>query len=264
ENKIIGKSVGEKKEIKWYAVSAVPYFNEEGGIEKVITSFEDVTETKKAEERRNFLNTMVRQDLASKFSTIQGYMELMDEEGLSEEDLSYLESGLEISKDVDEILQLAKDLKEVEQINHPVKYDVVKMIQHAIYDVSHLIEEKDIEVEEKYPEHGPKISVDYSFEKLFVHLLKTRIQLARCDRIRIKVEEKGNHLCVMIEDNGADLPDEVKDIFSGKMYDGRTSGAGGVLYYMIREIAEHNEADIEVKTPESGWTRFEVYMKRVQ
>ncbi|MFW6142446.1 MAG: PAS domain S-box protein [Candidatus Saliniplasma sp.] len=263
EGEIIGIA-DDGKRIKWYSVNAVPYLTEDGDIERVITSFEDITKTKKAEEKKNFLNTMIRQDLASKFSTIRGYMELMDEERLSKKDLSYLLGGLERSREVDEILQLATDLKEVEEINYPIKYDAVKMIQHAIDDISNIIEEKNIKVEEKYSDHKLMIHVDYSFEKLFVHLLKTRIQLARCDRIRIKVEEKGNHLCVMIEDNGADLPDEVKDIFSGKMYDGRTSGAGGVLYYMIREIAEHNEADIEVKTPESGWTRFEVYMKRVQ
>ncbi|MEF8836092.1 MAG: PAS domain-containing sensor histidine kinase [Candidatus Thermoplasmatota archaeon] len=262
EGKMIGIASEGNKEVKWYAISAIPYFDEEGEIEKVITSFEDVNETKKAEERKNFLNTMIRQDLQSNYSIVQGYLELLQQNGLSEENQEYLEKGLKASKRIDGILQMAKDLKMIEEIGWKDELDVATEIQHAIRDLSSIIEEKDIEVEEKYPDRDLRTRGDYSLRKLFNHLLKTRIQVSRCDRFKIKVEEERERIKVIIEDDGEDLPVEIKEIFSGKTYEGETSGAGGVLYYIIKKIAEHNEAKMEVNRTDSEWTRFEVLLKK--
>ncbi|MFP4142340.1 MAG: PAS domain S-box protein [Thermoplasmata archaeon] len=262
EGSMIGIDSEDKKEIKWYAISVVPYFNEDGEIEKVIASFEDVTETKRAIERKNFLNTMIRQDLKSKYHIIQGYLELIQQDGLSGENKEYLENGLKTGKRVDEILKLAEDLKEVEEVDWKAEIDIVTEIQNAIRDLSCIIEEKDIEVEEKYPDKELKTKRDYSLRKLFKHLLKTRIQVSSGRRFKIKVEENGERIKVIIEDDGKDLPVEIKEIFSGKAYEGETSGAGGVLYYMIKKIAEHNEARVEVDRRDSDWTRFEVLLKK--
>lgn len=51
-------------------------------------------------------------------------------------------------------------------------------------------------------------------------------------------------------------------LHEGGAYTGGTTGAGGVRYYIIKEIAEHNNADIKVQDSELGGARFEVYLKK--
>lgn len=68
---------------------------------------------------------------------------------------------------------------------------------------------------------------------------------------------RGNKkISVGILDDGLELPEDVKDIFSGGKYTGETAGVGGVRYYMIREIAEHNDAEIEIRDFELGWSKI--------
>lgn len=66
------------------------------------------------------------------------------------------------------------------------------------------------------------------------------------------------------EDGGEGLSEDIKKLFSGEAYIGGTTGAGGVRYYIIRKIAEHNNADIEVKDSKLGGARFEVYLKKAE
>ncbi|KXB00408.1 hypothetical protein AKJ41_04080 [candidate division MSBL1 archaeon SCGC-AAA259O05] len=51
EGTVIGISMSENGDIRWYIHGGVPQLSEEGEIEKVITSFKDITDQKKAEER---------------------------------------------------------------------------------------------------------------------------------------------------------------------------------------------------------------------
>ncbi|MFP4050718.1 MAG: PAS domain S-box protein [Thermoplasmata archaeon] len=258
EGSIIGISHKGKRNIKWYAISAVPYLDDDGKMEKVIVSLEDITEEKKAEERKNFLNTMVRQDLGSKYNTIRGYLELMNDDNLSEENKKFLEDALGNSRDVDDILQMAKELKEIEDSDWSAENDIAKIIDHALNDIYDLAQRKKVKIEESCPEKELKIMGDFSLRKLLMHLMKIRIQISNCDRIRIDVIEEKDTVKVIVEDDGEKLPGEIKEIFSGKIYEGETTGAGGVLYYMINEMAEYNEVDIEMKDSELGGQRFEV------
>ncbi len=263
EGKLIGVSIKGKKDIRWYAISAVPYFDEDDDIERVIVSFDEVTEAKKAEERKNFLNAMVRQDLGSKYNTIRGYLELMKDSDLSEEQEGYLEKALESSKEVGEILKLAKELKEMEEVDWSTENNIRKIIKHALEDISEIIEKKEIDVEEDYPVKDLKIMSNYSFRKLLMYLIKTRISIAGCQRIKIRVKEEYGSIMIIYEDDGKELPIEIKEIFSGRVYEGETTGAGGVLYYMIREIAEYNDAEIDVKKSELGGQKFKINFEKL-
>ncbi|MFW6196514.1 MAG: PAS domain S-box protein [Thermoplasmatota archaeon] len=263
KGKMIGLSTQGKRELRWYAISAVPFFNENDKIEKVITSLDDVTEAKKAEDRKNFLNIMIRQDLGSKYNTIRGYLELLRDGDLSEKQEEYLEKALESSQEVDEILKLAKELNEIEDSDWITEINIKKVIKHALEDISDLIEKNGVSLEEDYPEKDMKVKINYSFRKLLMYLIKTRIRLSECDIIRVEVEDAYSLIRVIIEDNGSELPKEIKDIFSGRVYDGETTGAGGVLYYMIREIAGYNDTDVWIEKSELGGERFEIEFEKM-
>ncbi|KXB05755.1 hypothetical protein AKJ49_00095 [candidate division MSBL1 archaeon SCGC-AAA382A03] len=104
---------------------------------------------------------------------------------------------------------------------------------------------------------------DYSLNTLFTQLLKTRIQKSECDNIKISAEEKKNEkILLKFKDNSKRLSKDIKNLFTGTPYTGKASGAGGVMYYMLREIAEHNNAKIEIHDSELSGVRFDVYLRK--
>ncbi len=238
---------------------------EGGDVTGTIGIARDITEQKKAEERKDFLNTLLRQDLRSKYQIIQGYHQMLGEEAvLSEELREYLEKSIGAAREADGILELAKKLEEIEKTEWKAEKDVLKVLEHVTQDLSNILDEYGIKIEENYPEKISKVEGGYSLNILISQILLTRIRLSKCDDIRIDVKERKEDILLTIEDNGKRLPNGIKNLFSGDIYTGETTGIGGARYYMLREIAEYNDARIEVKDSDMSGVRFEIHLERVQ
>lgn len=223
---------------------------------------EDITERKKAEERKDFLNTLLRQDLRNKYQTVRGYHQLLEERDLPEEHREYLEKAMEAGREAGEILELAKKLAEIEDKEWISEKDLEKVLEHAIKNTSDLADKKGVNLEIEYPENPGRVKCNYSLKTLFTHTLKTRIQTTDCDRIKIDGRDSKGSRIVRIEDNGERLTEDIKDLFSGSGYTGKTAGIGGARYYTLRQIADHNNAEIEVKNSELGGARFDIHLQR--
>ncbi len=224
----------------------------------------DVTELVKSEERKDFFYTLLRQDLRSKYQTIQGFLQLIEEGELSEEQRDHLKKGLSAGKEADEILNMAKKLEEIGESDWTAEKKIVKVLNHTVDDISDLLESEGVQIEKNHPEKIPKVKVDYSLKTLLSQTLVTRIQSSNCDNIRIDAKEREDDILLSIEDDGKQLPEEIKNLFSGDVYTGETTGIGGVRYYMLREIAEHNDCRIEVKDSDMGGVRFNVRLKKAE
>lgn len=222
----------------------------------------NITEQRKAEERKDFLNTLLKQDLGSKYQTIQGYLQLLEEADLSGESRRYLRKAVKAGREADEILVLAKELEEIEEVEWIAEKNIVKVLEHVADGISKLAKRENVEIDKNYPERVVKVKGDYSLNTLFSQILKIRIQNTESDKIKIDIEEKEENVLLRIEDNGAPLVNEIKNLFSGELYTGETAGARGVRYYMVRQIAEHNNAEIEVKDSDLGGARFDFYLER--
>lgn len=61
-----------------------------------------------------------------------------------------------------------------------------------------------------------------------------------------------------ISDDGDTLPSDVKKIFEGKVYTGDATGVEGFRYYVMREIALHNLAEIRAGDSKLGGASFEI------
>ncbi len=252
--------LSEGSEVKHADFSVTPIEYE--GELAVLGTVRDITEKKEANERTEFLNTLLRQDLGSKYQSIQGYLQLLERVELSGEYGKYLDEAMEDVAEAGEILELARDFQEIEESKWITEKDIVEILNYAIADVSDLVDSEGVEIEGNYPEKISKVKGNYSLNTLFSEILKTRIRTTDCDKIRISVKETDGKILAKIEDNGEFLPDEVKKLTSGDLYTGETTGVGGVRYYMIGKIAENNQGKVKVEDSELGGARFDVYLKK--
>ncbi len=263
EEQVIGKLKGGTGEFKWYVASAVPHLDGEGEVERVIVSFKDITKQKRFKDRKDFLNTLLRQDLTNKYQIIQGYYELLEEEAdLSEEYRKYLRKINKASKEADELLGLAKKLEKIEGTEETEKKDIIEILEFVIETVSDLGKVEGVEIEENYSDSISKVKGDYSLYTLFTQLLATRIRIGEAKKIKISVNEKEKDILVRIEDDGKPLPEDIKKLFTKRVYSADTSGIGGVRYYIVGEIARHNNSKIEAKDSELDGASFDIRLQK--
>ncbi|MFW5946472.1 MAG: PAS domain S-box protein [Candidatus Natronoplasma sp.] len=250
---------GSEKIISW---TSHPLQDDEGDIIGSIALGRDVTTQREAEERRDFLNTMLRQDLQSKYQIIQGYLQLINESDLSEKHRKFFEKAERISGEANSILRLAKKLEEIERTDWSEKKDLRKVLEHVMEDISDLVERKKVEIIDECSENICAVEGNYSLNNLISQLLRTRIKISGCEHIKISVTEKEEGVELKLEDDGERLPEEIKKLLFGDIYKGFTTGIGGVRYYIIKQIAKHNGIDIIPEDSDMGGERFKIYLRK--
>ncbi|MFW5912427.1 MAG: PAS domain S-box protein [Candidatus Hadarchaeota archaeon] len=222
----------------------------------------DIYERKKAEEREEFLNTLLKQDLRSKCQTIQGYLHLMQETDSSKKQEEYLEKSIKSGIEAREILELAEELDRIEKREWIVEKDLQKMVDDSIKDLECLTERLEIEIKNSVPDGIGRVLGHYSLKILLKQIIKTRADTATCKKMHITGEREETRAIIRLEDDGDKLYDEIKDLFSGSSYQGVTTGIGGIRYYIISSIADHNNAEISAGDSQMGGARLEIKLKR--
>lgn len=218
---------------------------------------------REARRMEEFLHTLLRQDLRSKNQIITGYLELLDDADLTEEDREHLNSARNKAKRELEIIEEIKKLKEIYENETFTEKRIGRVLDNVIEELNEMIEE-DFEVEVNQENQKIGVMGDYSLNRLFIDIITTRIRDYGSKRIRIEMEQLDGNNLVRIEDDGERLPKEVKDLFTGEIYKGRTTGAVGVRYSIAAMIAKHNHGGIEVKDSELGGASFDVHLRKVQ
>lgn len=159
-------------------------------------------------------------------------------------------------------MKIAGKLREIEETDWVAEMEVPEIIDHAIDDIFELIEGDGVEIENNVLDDIGRVKGDYSLNTLFSQILKTRIRTAKSGEIKINAEKDQNSILLIIEDNGESLPEDIKNLISGEVYKGKTTGSANVLYYTISEIAEHNNANIEVRDSELGGAKFDIFLEK--
>ncbi|KXA97851.1 hypothetical protein AKJ37_02165 [candidate division MSBL1 archaeon SCGC-AAA259I09] len=82
-------------------MKGVPLYDERDQFAGRVVVLRDITERKEAEERKEFLNTLLRQDLGGKYRTMQGYLQLLEDADLPEEQGKHLRKALKAGREAE-------------------------------------------------------------------------------------------------------------------------------------------------------------------
>ncbi|MFP4143120.1 MAG: MEDS domain-containing protein [Thermoplasmata archaeon] len=247
---------------KWVMSHGTGIYDDDGGLKYLEGIIEDISSEKKAKERTDFLNTLLRQDLQSKYQIIHGHLQLIDESKLPEDQRDFIEKAMDMSSEANSILTLAKTLEEIENTDWKIGKQVDNLIDESLEEIRDIIEREGVEVEKNGIDDRAEVRGDHSLNILISELLKTRMKTSRPQTFKIDVEEKDREVKLIFEDDGEVLPDDIKKLFSGDVYRGFTTGLEGVRYYIVKQIANHNSADIVCEDSELGGHMFEIYLQK--
>ncbi len=227
-----------------------------GGEKVVQCNIREVGERKKAEERREFLHSILRHDVRNKIQVAKGYIQMMKEEN---ED--YLDDTLKSIQSAEEIIEKVRILQKVETGEEVEEFELDNLIEDVISEYEEQAREKGIALE--VHDLSYKVKGGPLLNTLFGNLIENSIQHGGCEKIMITGEVEGEECIVTVEDDGKGLSDDVKEKIFERGYKKGENAGSGLGMYLVKEIVEGYDGSIEVKDSELGGAKFKVYLEKV-
>lgn len=220
---------------------------------------EDIAKRKKAEERGNFLLTLLRHDLKNKQMVLQGYLQILEDSDLPGSEEEMVDKALKANENSKELLQKVGLLRDIDQ-EEEQKVDLSKYVLNAVEKNKMKAEDEGISLKNQI--EGCKVIGGSLLEEMFSNLIENSIKHADCETIKISVKEKDEDVLVRIEDDGKGVPDDMKDKIFEKNYKGPDSSGTGIGTYLTKQIADTYDGDIEVGNSDMGGARFDVILRK--
>ncbi|PTD94890.1 hypothetical protein C9439_00165 [archaeon SCG-AAA382B04] len=255
---IIEKLGTVEGEERWVRTDKVPYYDKDGNITGVIVLSIDITERKKAEEREQFLHSLLRHDVLNKFQVVEGYLELLKEE--TEENKEYVDKALEATKESEDIIQKVRTLRKVkgEELE---EIELKPVVQEVLDENKAVAEENGFELIENCSLGDCRVKAGGLLKRLFSNLIENAIKHSNGTKIRISGKEKDQEVICSVEDDGKGIPDEQKDKIFKRGFKNEETGGTGLGSYLAKEITENYGGKIEARDSELGGARFDVHLK---
>ncbi len=240
---------------KWFNVLISPIPDPETGeVQYVLITAQDITERKRAEQRQEFLHSLLRHDVRNKIQVIQGYTDLLE---IADDEETQDEYICEIVDGVDECLNLIDKVRNMRKAEEA--HDLRAMrLKSAVESVIDEFKVEDIEIEQDNLDH--KVLGDPLLKEIFANLIENAINHADCETIKISPEEIDGKVKIIVEDDGVGISSDLKERIFEKGEKGGDSSGTGLGMNLVKKITETYGGSIEVKDSELGGARFDIIL----
>ncbi|MFW6196983.1 MAG: PAS domain S-box protein, partial [Thermoplasmatota archaeon] len=137
----------ETKDGKEISVEFVSNVAEVEDDEVIQCNIRDITARKKAEDREEFLHSLLRHDVKNKSQIVKGYLELLRDHDLSEKVMEYIEKAFRATQEGINIIDKVRKLKEIEGQDELREMDIDMVLNKVLSEHEGELEEKEIEIE---------------------------------------------------------------------------------------------------------------------
>lgn len=255
-----GKFQHKDGSIKVLESTAIPIYDSEGELKGYRGIDRDVTERSQAKERKEFLHSLLRHDVANKIQLLDGYLSLLEEIDLPEEAEEFLDKGKGVAKNTLNLIEKIRKLNKIEKEEEMVKIDLNSTLNSVLLEYEKKLDEKgiDINIEEKscFVKGGSLL------EEVFSNLIENSIQHSSCGKIEIHIEVEGDECVMVYQDDGKGIGEEDKKKVFDKGFKVGEKAGSGVGMYLVKEIVKSYRGSVEIKDSELGGVRFDIYFKK--
>lgn len=99
----------------YLSTTKAPLLDRDGNIAGIVGITRDITRRKLAEEREEFLHSLLRHDLRNKAQIILGYLELLRDTGLTKEQLGFLDKAMKATREEVELIEKVRSMRRSER-----------------------------------------------------------------------------------------------------------------------------------------------------
>jgi len=243
------------------SLSASVMEDEEGTLTGIVCVAKDISERKEAEERAEFLHSLLRHDLGNKLQVIKGNLQLLEEielpEGMDER-LDHAVNGIE---EANELIENIRTLHQLEgDIDHePVTLNVV--VKETVDRHEDLRRQVGMEIDNRVTD-PVTVKAGPILKELFSNLVENSLHHSEGSVLRLSATETDDSVTITVEDDGICIPDDKKDKILEKGYSGAGSTGSGLGMHLAKRIAENYGGEFAVRDSELGGARFDVTLVR--
>ncbi len=231
---------------------------------EVVGSWWDITERKQAEEREDFLHTLLRHDIRNKTQTVEGYLELMENFDLPKKAKKYLEKAKQGSRENIELINKVSTLRKAQE-EQVGEVDITSVLHSAVDQVKNIAEETGMEIQTQiqHSEEGCMVKGGPIINEMFSNLLENSIRHSEGSRLRIREEVTENEVTCIIKDDGKGIPDDKKDTIFERGYTTDEERGAGLGMFLVETLLDIYGGSIEVKDSDLGGARFDIHLRKV-
>lgn len=222
----------------------------------------DITQLKEAEERKDFLNVLLRQDLRSMSQITAGYLQLLRDATEEDEREFYLKNALRTCKKEINLIDLVNEESKLEEKKSIEEREIGKVLADVSEDNKRLTEEENVDLKIDYQGLKGKVWAGGPSRSLLSNLIDARVYDPECNKIEVCVEDKEDKFLVKMEDDGTKLPGNIREEVFDRNYTGETTGAEGAKLYLIGRIIKNFDFKVKVKDSELGGMRFDISFQK--
>ncbi len=222
----------------------------------------DITEREKAQEREEFLHSLLRHDLKNKAQVVRGYLQLVEEsDEIPEEVSTYIEKAVQENKESIDLIQKVRLLMDAEEEKKEA-VDICSTLKEAVSANRSRAENQGMDMTFDKSSMDCRVEAGSLLKEVFSNLIENAIRHSSGSKIKISGRSEENSFVCRIEDDGEGIPEEKReDVFErGYTTDGeRGTGLG---LFLVKVLLESYGGEVQIRDSELGGACFEVCLKR--
>lgn len=235
---------------------------------KAIRSERIIYEKREKEFQKQIEN--ISHDLRTPLTSILGYLRVLDQSGLEQEDKealaiiqrkAYLLQRL-ISQFYDFSRLTSEDyVLEMEQI------DIARLLRETVIDYYQELSVKNLQIDLDIPEHPILVEANSNaMERVFLNLLQNACRYAE-SKLKIGIEQSKDEVTVSFENNVTDFSeDDLNSIFE-RFYmrdNARSDGASGLGLTIAKHLVEKMHGMLEAELKDEKWLRLKIKLVNIE
>ncbi|MFB6122014.1 MAG: PAS domain-containing protein [Haloferacaceae archaeon] len=245
----------------WLSVNAVPLFDDDGNVERIVTAVDDVTDRREYErrlrnqaERLSVLNRVLRHDIRTKANIVSGYADLV------RRDPTRIDEGVEnVRETTAELVELSDKIRKLERTiaksGATGRYDVVDAVERALTNVDAAGRDASFEVD--LPA-AAWTTADERFEFAVEELLENAVEHGGdaptvSVSVRSETRRGRGEVVVRVADDGPGIPEHERRVLERE---GETplEHASGYGLWLVKWAVTTLDGTLDIDERERGGT----------
>jgi PAS domain S-box-containing protein len=244
------------------SLSASTLEDENGVPTGIVCVAKDISERKEAEERAEFLHSLLRHDLGNSLQISRGFLEILVDADLPDQHQQYAEKSMNAVEDGVELIENVRTLSRIDGSESHDSVDLKEAVTGALDRHEELRKEQGIELETDI--ERATVRAGTLLMEVFANLVENALVHSNADLLRLTTTVDEETVTVTLEDDGDGIsPDERSDIFK-KGYSSGDSSGSGLGMYIVNELVDNYDGGVSVGDSELGGTRFDVRLLRAE
>ncbi|MGI5947651.1 MAG: sensor histidine kinase [Lachnospiraceae bacterium] len=234
-------------------------------INEIVVSYESrLSILRQTEETNRQLMTSLSHDVRTPLTTLIGYLDAAHKGIVTGKDRDdYIETARRKAYDLKEYIDVLFDWFKLNSDEFALEIQLVEaaeLTRNILIDWIPIFEDKQVNYDIDIPEQPVRVRLDMdSYMRIINNLIQNVIAHSHADKIKIALSKKGNHMELLLADNGVGIEKEdLKHIFERlyKCDKGRSEKGSGLGLSIVHQLAEKMGGNITVESIPGKGTEF--------